>query len=459
MPPQTRGRPATRSPDRTLVGTKAPHPATRRLYDLLVDDDEHGCGDLPEEACCELPRNATRLVAALSLQKAGGLVVDPKTVLVWLLAAVGAPAGLSGLLVPVRESGALLPQASLVPWVRRFRLRKWLWVAGAMGQAAAVALLAITAATASGVAAGISILAALGGFALSRSLSSIAHKDVLGRTVPKGQRGQVTGFATVASGLVAITVGVAIRMVGGEEAQPAVFAGMLMAAALSWAAAAAVFATVAEPAGAPDDALATGWLRHAVDLLRSDAPFRRFVITRTLLLVSALSPPFVVALAARDAGASFGQLGPFVAASGLASLVGGPVWGRLSDRSSRRAMMLSAGTSAAIVALLLAVSGFGGLRTAGWLYPLGYLLLALSHTGARIGRKTYLVDLGEGNRRTDYVATANTAMGLLLLVTGGVSAALAGLGIEVALAFLAVLGAGGAVAARSLPEVTRRPWP
>lgn len=190
-------------------------------------------------------------------------------------------------------------------------------------------------------------------------------------------------------------------------------------------------------------------------LLQSDAPFRRFVVTRTLLLVSALSPPFVVALAAREAGADFGQLGPFVAASGVASLVGGPVWGRLSDRSSRQAMMLAAGSAAAIVVLLLAVSSFEGVRAAGWLYPLAYLLLALSHTGARVGRKTYLVDLGEGNRRTDYVATSNTAMGLLLLLTGGVSAALAELGIEVALAFLAALGAAGTVTARTLPEVTR----
>lgn len=422
---------------------------------LLVGDEEHGCGDLPEDVCREVPRNAGRLVGALTLQHAGDLVVDAKTVLAWLLAAVGAPAGLAGLLVPVRESGSLLPQAGLVPWVRRFGVRKWLWVGGAAGQAAAVLLMALVVATTTGAVAGWGVIAALAVFALARSVASIASKDVMGRTVPKGRRGRVTGVATVASGVVAITAGVAIRGLGGGDLGTGVFVWMLGGAVLAWVAAASVFATVVEPASGRDDVLARGWLGHAVQLLRTDRPFRRFVVTRTLLLVSALSPPLVVSLAARESGAAFGQLGPFVAAAGLAALIGGPLWGRMSDRSSRHVMMLSAGGAAGVLVVFLAVLSIDGLRDAVWLYPAAYLLLALAHTGARVGRKTYLVDLGEGNRRTDYVATSNSAMGVLLLATGGVSAGLAALGVEVALAFLAVLGAGGAVAARGLPEVSR----
>lgn len=429
--------------------------SARQIRTLVAGDEEHGCGDLPEDVCREVPRNAGRLVGALTLQHAGDVVVDPKAVLAWLLAAVGAPAGLAGLLVPVRESGSLLPQAGLVPWVRRFGVRKWLWVGGAAGQAAAVVLMALVVATTTGAVAGWGIIGALAVFALARSVASIASKDVMGRTVPKGRRGRVTGVATVASGVVAITAGVAVRGLGGGDLGTGVFVGMLAAAALAWVAAAAVFATVVEPASGRDDVPARGWLGHAVHLLRSDRPFRRFVVTRTLLLVSALSPPFVVSLAARDSGAAFGQLGPFVAATGVAALVGGPLWGRMSDRSSRHVMMLSAGGAAGVLVVLLAVMAVDGVRGAAWLYPAAYLALALAHTGARIGRKTYLVDLGEGNRRTDYVATSNSAMGVLLLATGGISAGLAELGVEVALAFLAVLGAGGAVAARHLPEVSR----
>jgi hypothetical protein len=262
-----------------------------QVYRRLVDDDEdHGCGDLPEAACREVPGSALKLVAALTLQKIGDRIVDPKTVLAWLFASIGAPAGLTGLLVPVRESGSLLPQATLVPVVRRFAHRKWVWVIGAGGMAASVTAMAALAATTTGAAAAWGILAALAVFALARSLSSISSKDVLGRTVPKGQRGQVTGLSTVTSGLVAVTVGVGVRLWGGEGSDPAFFALLLAGGALLWLGASAVFATIAEPADDYDPTLDTGSIGSALSLLTDDAAFRRFVLARTLLLVSASAP-------------------------------------------------------------------------------------------------------------------------------------------------------------------------
>jgi hypothetical protein len=431
---------------------------TRRwpgLHRVLLDTDEdHGCGDLPEGACREVPGNALRIVAAQTLQNIGDRVVDAKTVLPWLLTAVGAPAAFVGLLVPIRESGSLLPQAPLVPWVRRQAVRKWVWVAGGAGQAVAVAAMALAAATLRGTAAGGALIAALAVFAVARALSSIASKDVLGRTVPKGRRGQINGLATVTSGAVAITLGFAIRVLGGDEVGAGALALLLGAAALAWVAALAVYATVREPPGAADDALDAGWLRHALALLRADAPFRRFVLVRTLLLVSALSPPFVVTLGAQETGVGLANLGPFLVSAGLAGLAGGWVFGRLADRSSRRLMVLGAAVASAVVLLLLAVRTVPAIGRTWWLYPLAYLLLALAHTGVRVARKTYVVDLASGNRRTDYVAVSNTAMGVLLLVTGGISSLLAQVGVGLALGFLALLGLGGVVAARALPEVS-----
>ncbi len=428
----------------------------RSATGLILDvDEDHGCGELPETACVEVKGNAARLVGALTLQKLGDVVVDAKTVLPWLLAAVGAPAGLTGLLVPIRESGSLLPQASLVPRVRRVAVRKWVWVVGALGQGAAAAVMAVAAATTSGALAGGIIVAALAGLALARSLSSISSKDVLGRTVPKGTRGRVNGAATVASGAVAITLGLAIRALGGPDADPFALAGLVGAGALAWLLGALVFARVVEPSGA-DDATTVegGWVRHSLRLLGQDRPFRRFVTTRTLLLVSALSPPFVITLASEQVGVGLAELGPFVAASGLAALLGGRGWGRLADRSSRLTMMAGAAGGAVIIAALLLALRVEAVAESSLPYVVAYLLLAFAHTGSRLGRKTYVVDLGEGNQRTDYVAVSNTAMGVLLLATGAVSAGLATFGVEAALVFLAALGVAGVVSAHRLPEVS-----
>ncbi len=107
------------------------------------------------------------------------------------------------------------------------------WLVGAIGQAAAVAAMAVIALTMEGVAAGVALLLALAVFASFRAVCSLTIKDVMGRTIPTGERGQVTGWATTASGLVAITVGLGIRALG-QGTGTAVFAGLLAAGALLW---------------------------------------------------------------------------------------------------------------------------------------------------------------------------------------------------------------------------------
>ena len=410
------------------------------------------------DADTEVAANGLRQVAANSLQSIGDQVVNAKTVLPWLLTMLGAPAGFAGLLVPVRESGSMLPQAALRPWVTSRPRRRGVWVLGALGQAAASLVLAATAASAEGVLAGVLVVVALGGFAVSRSLCSLAGKDVLGRTVPKGQRGRITGAATAVSGVVALTLGVGLRLVGGDVGST-VLAVLLLVAAILWVTAALVYAGVREPREEPahpgdGDGDSDGWLRPAWRLLRDDVLFRRFVTARALLLVSALAPPFVVTAAAGAGTGGVSGLSGFVVASGLASLLGGRVFGGSADRSSRRLMTAGAATASTVVLGVAALLLVAGRDVPGWVLVGAFFVLALVHVGVRVGRKTYVVDAADGDRRTEYVAVSNTTMGLLLLVVGLLATAVAALGVAAALAFLGALGLAGAVAAHRLPEVS-----
>src|SRR5690606_16931020 len=121
------------------------------------------------------------------------------------------------------------------------------------------------------------------------------------------------------------------------------------------------------------------------------------------------SPPFVVALAAQERENSLAGLGPFVIAQGVAGLVGGRVFGRLADRSSQRLMMGAAAAASALVLVFLALHLAPATRGSWWLYPTTYLVLALAHTGVRVARKTYVVDMAGEDLRTSYVAVSNTA--------------------------------------------------
>jgi len=82
-----------------------------------------------------------------------------------------------------------------------------------------------------------------------------------------------------------------------------------------------------------------------------------------------------------------------------------------------------------------------------------YLVMGVAHGGARLGRKTYLVDMANEENRAAYVALSNTAIGLLLLAGGAFGAVAQLFGTAVAILALAVVAAVAALAAARLPEV------
>ena len=235
-------------------------------------------------------------------------------------------------------------------------------------------------------------------------------------------------------------------------------------AALAWVVAARVFAGVADPSTSIDDAPAdeTSAGKGGVDwhffsscarLFAADRQFRTFVIVRTLMLVTALSTTFLVLLAG-EAGTDLTGLGAFVTASGLAALIGGRVSGWLSDISSRTVMSYGSAIAAVILLAVVAVDHWAPDGLLAWVAPVAFFAVTLVHTGIRVARKTYVVDMAEGDRRTEYVAGANTLMGVALLAVGAVSAGVAALGADAALVFLAVLGLAGTVGAHRLREVS-----
>jgi hypothetical protein len=81
------------------------------LYDKLTDDeDARVCEDIPGEACRETPRSFVLLLFSFFFTKLGDAVASPKTTLAWVTAVLGAPAWVLGFLVPIRESGSMIPQ-------------------------------------------------------------------------------------------------------------------------------------------------------------------------------------------------------------------------------------------------------------------------------------------------------------------------------------------------------------
>ncbi|HUU84619.1 MAG TPA: MFS transporter [Phycisphaerae bacterium] len=426
-----------------------------RMYQAIVDEeDARACTDISDDACQYVPRNFFLIGACQTLSNLGDHLANPKTVLAWLLGAVGAPASLVALLVPIRESGSMIPQLVIGSFVRRLPRRKMVWVAGAVLQAAAVLGIGLVAASLVGRTAGWLIILLLAMFSLSRGLNSVASKDVLGKTIPKRRRGRLSGFGATASGCAAIVVGLYMGMAQEGSDPTRFYVTLLIAAAVLWVVAGFVYANIQEFAG--ETAGGANALFEAVkrlDLLRTDRDFRRFVITRALLLCSALSAPYYVVLAQQTHGTDLKSLGWFILANALATSLSASFWGIMADVSSRR-VLLAAAVWAAVLGLgVFAVSTLDSpLRDWTWTYPIAFFLLGIAHSGVRIGRKTYIVDMAGGNRRTDYVAVSNTVIGVILLLTGLLAPLSSHVTPAGIILLLSICGLIGALTCVTLPE-------
>ena len=233
----------------------------------------------------------------------------------------------------------MLPQLFISGLVKRVPRRKRIFAAGGVGQAVSVMAMGASALLFEGAVAGWAIVLSLVVFSLSRCLSSIASKEVLGKTISKGRRGRISGVAGSVSGLIGLGGALFVLLGFDREVGKAAYGWFLVGGAGFYLIAAFVMSLVDEEQSKVKDADLSGDLRERISLVWRDRVLRKFVVVRTLLLGSALASPYLVVLSQQQ-GFDLRSLAGFVLAGGLASALSSILWGRLSDRSSRMAMML-----------------------------------------------------------------------------------------------------------------------
>ena len=424
-----------------------PEVSQTQLYEWLTgDDDSRMCDDIPDDACQEQPHNFFLHLFASLGNKLADELSSARLVLPWLLGIIGAPVWMVGLLVPIREAGALLPQLFVAGFIRLKPQRKWVWVVGAVLQAVAAIALALLALIGSGAIGGLLVLAALVMLSLARGLSSIATKDVLGKTIAKRRRGTLMGWSgSVAGGATLF----------GDRPGNLALAILLGVAAAGWLLNALCAARIKEVPGSIEGG-ENAWdsIKLGLSLLREDRTFLHFNVARALLLSSALALPYLALLGQQQSGTELGGLGILVVVSGLAAMVASPIWGKRADQSSRRVMRDAAVGTVLCCLLGAALAWLPGDWTQSVLpYAAIYALLVIVHHGVRLGRKTYLVDIASQDNRALYVALSNTLTGVLMLVVGGIIGALAQwLGSAMLLVVLALTAVGAMFSAQRLPE-------
>ncbi|MGD8621134.1 MAG: MFS transporter [Anaerolineales bacterium] len=430
------------------------HSPMERRYAFITEDEQGDvCSDLPEEACSEAPQNFFLNALNGAFTKLGDQLGSPELVLPWLLDALGTPASITGFLSPIRRAGALLPQIVVSGRIREFAIRKWFWLFGGLFFSIAFVLMVPVSLFMQGTAAGLMILALLGIGSLSRGFSSVAFKDVLAKTIPPGRRGTLLAIRATVGGLLALAAGFILRTYfqGTRDIRTIIF--LVGASGALWLLGVALIIFIKEQPGATEGARnALQEARAGIKLLRENNAFLRYVLARTFLLSIELSLPYYALYARRFADGNASDLGVFIIASSLAEVISSPIWGRLSDRTSRW-VMISSGLLAALTGLYaLALGWLGGKSINIYLLGIAVTMIGFSRAGERLGRKTYLVDGAPEVERPLYISSSNTIIGVLTLVAGGLGFVAQEAGLRILLAILVALAIIGSAISFSMPE-------
>jgi hypothetical protein len=386
---------------------------------------------------------------SLSLTKLGDGLVDPKLVLSWLLTYLGAGAVWVGMLVPLREAGALLPQLFTAVRLRRYSVRKWWWVIGSLVQGIAVLAIALSALLFEGNVAGLAIVISVAVFALARSICSVSYKDVLGKTVDKEVRGTVTGTASSIAAFGVLLFGLALWF--DWLAEPVLIIGALFLASGLWFISAIQFTTLSESKSEVANISGGQATSLYINYLRNDKELRKFIYTRALLTSTAIAPPFLILLAQSEAGSIISQLGVLVIASSFSTFVSGRIWGKLSDKSTPAVLAFS-GLAGGTILLATFFTGGLDLFVTVWYLPLILFVLMTSYQGVRIARSIHLVNLANEDTRAAYTALSNTIIGIVLLGTGLFGVLAEFIGVQSIVLILALMSLAGGVLAASLKK-------
>lgn len=398
------------------------------------------------------PQNYMIFLLGSFIAQLADALANTKTVLVWLMNSIGAPIFITGLLVPVRESGSMLPQVFMAGYISRLSRRLPVWMVGALIQAISLMVIGVITLISSAQWLGLIVLVCVALFSLGRSLCSVSSKDIMGRTIPKPQRGSLTGYSQTLSGVVVLAIGLWFQF---GDISNQWLPWLVIVAGGIWLIAMGIYAYIVEPVAEVSSVSENSSLSmvEIIQVLRRDVTLRRFIIARGLLLCSALSTPFYITLAQEYIPDNIGLLGIVIVVTGIAGVVSSPLWGHMADWSSRRVMssggLVSAVLGFVVVGLLFIIPEVG---SAIWFYAVVILIVTVAHNGVRIGRKTYIINAAQGNQRIAYVSISNSVIGLLLLFVGVVTSLFSLISISAALLALSIMGVVGAYLSYRLPH-------
>jgi MFS family permease len=381
-------------------------------------------------------RNYRLGVANGVLFSLGDSLASANLVLALLVRQLGGSLALVGLLPALQSGGFLLPQLLVGGRLQAMPYKLPLYRRAAAVRLSTFLILTLIVFASAAIPANLSLALLVifyMVFNLGGGTSTLAFQDIVAKVVPARRRGAFFGTRQLLAGLLTfVLAGPLVRWLldaDGPLAFPYNFGTLCLLCLVFYSLGLYAFTIVEEP---PQTQLGTGvsfveGLRRAPSILRKQANYRQFIISRMLTRVGQIAEPFYLLYATEALGLPAGVAGVYLAVRAIAGALSNVLWGRVSERQGNRRLLLIAGV---LIALTPALALLGpmlarsmGLAELGLSAAIGlvFLVSGVATDGSNIAGMTYLLEIVPDDERPTYMGLANTTLGLVtfLPVLGG----------------------------------------
>lgn len=357
-------------------------------------------------------------------------------VLALLVRQLGGSLALVGLLPALQIGGFLLPQMVVGGRLQAMPYKLPLYRRAAVARMSAFGALLLAIFTAGSLPPNTSlwlIIICYSIFNFGGGTSTLAFQDVVAKVIPPRRRGSFFGTRQLFGGLLTFAiVGPLVRWLLSDTsplAFPYNYGALVVLAWISMSIGLFAFAIVKEP---PQTQLGKRMrviegLRRAPAIMRANANYRWFIISRMLTRVGQIAEPFYIIYAIESLGLPSGVAGIYLAVRAISGALSNLLWSRISERQGTRRLILLTGVLF-VLAPALALGGpmianTLGLGGTGLLIAIGlvFLVAGVANDGNGISSNTYLLEIVPEDERPTYIGLANTTLGVVtfLPVLGG----------------------------------------
>jgi len=261
-------------------------------------------------------------------------------------------------------------------------------------------------------------------FSFSGGFAGVSYADIIGKLVPRGQRGNLYASKQFASSVAMLVGGLLIARIFSVEgiSYPANYALILFIGSGGLVVASVAFWLIREPASEtksiPQERF-RDFVSRVPSILRGDPAFLRFLIVENMASFSLMILPFYM-IFARE---SF-QIGQEYVGRYLLFQIGGMIlsnlfWGVLSSRKGSQSVVRTCILIGGLIPMIaILFQGWGPDP-----FVVIFVLIGFVMSGRRVGFEPYLLDLAPEEKRTLYLGingTLNFSKVLLPLLGGAI---------------------------------------